>query len=264
MQLRKKYLSALLAAAVCCCPIAASAMAKPPHPTANPCQHINLDWLNQHLDLPEAEILEKQPQHGLCQLIVQFRNKIVPVYAGQDFVIVGDMFTDKTPVVKATIEHYRKQALIKAIADLQEVVAIKYVPENGNGKNVYMLTDPLCSYCNTAMQQLAAVAEETGVTFNLVLHNVHGEQGDAKIREAICHGMDFKQYSDSEWKKESIPEGSCAKADHLIEKTAAMAAKLGVRSVPLFLLEDGQVVSGNAIDALKTAITKLNARKIPS
>lgn len=259
MKYRKKCISVLLAAAfTVSLPFTVPRAEGSKSSADDPCLEVDLEWINRHVPIPQAEIMEKNAKNGLCQIILKVRNSYIPLYAGKDFVLAGEMYAGKVPIARPIINHYKKIALAECIEELKTVVAIRYAPPKGSGKNIYMLTDPLCPHCNTAISHLAAIADETGVTFNIVFFNVHGKKGDAKVREAICGDMDFTQYAASEWKRKEAKDNICEKATALIDKTHAIVAKLGVKGVPLFLLEDSQVVSGVDMEALKIAIAKMN------
>lgn len=208
----------------------------------DPCYGKDVPWLRLHVPLPATEIMEETAVNGLCQIILKIQDEYVPVYAGEDFVLAGEMFKEKNPITQTTLEYYEYLAVRENLDSLKDVVAINYTPENAVGKSVYLVTDPLCPYCNMAGDFVKEVADEYGVSVNLVLMTVHGDSGVTKVREAICKEYDFDEYVESEWKTEESGNITCDEATTLIAATDNVAAKLGLSGVPAFILEDGQVV----------------------
>lgn len=228
----------------------------------NPCDKINIEWMRAHVPIPPAEIVSKAPESGLCQVILKIRGEFVPTYAGENFVLAGEMFRDRKQVTQAKLETLQAAAATQNIEKLETVVAMTYTPENSNGKSVYFLTDPICPYCNRAGKELQSLADRSGVTFKLVFANVHGQKGEAKIREAICSGYDFAKYNTEDWKKQPPQNTQCAAADDLWGRTKEVVAQMGIRGVPAFFTEDGVLVSGANMPKLEEAIKRMTGDKL--
>ena len=227
-----------------------------------PCEGVTIKWMQTHVPIPPAKILSKTPESGLCQVVLKIGNEFVPTYAGKNFVVAGEMFRNRIQLTQAKIESFKQEATLSRLEELETAVAITYIPEEGTGKSVYVLTDPLCPYCNRAGKELKTLADETGATFKVVFANVHGPKGEAKIKEAICNGYDFEKYNTDDWKTQPPQNAECVEAGTLWGRTQQVVAKLGIKGVPAFLTEAGGFVSGANIPALKKAIADMNSANL--
>lgn len=228
----------------------------------NPCDNVTIEWMQAHVPIPPAEIITKTPESGLCQVVLKIGNEFVPTYTGKDFVLAGEMFRSRVQVTQAKIGGLKKEMISKKVGSLESVVAMSYTPEKSANKSVYFLTDPLCPYCNRAGKELQGLADRSGVTFKVVFANVHGQQGEDKIKEAICSGYDFAKYNTEDWKKLPAQNTQCAAADDLWGRTQGVVAQLAIKGVPAFITEDGDFVSGANIPALEKAIKDMIGKNL--
>ena len=216
----------------------------------NPCKGKDIEWLKKHIPVPRSVIASKKNVNGMCEIILNAKNKMLSIYATNEFIVTGKMYKDKVRVTDATLNILKKDITKNNIGGLKNATAFTYTPENPSGKVLYMLTDPLCPYCSKAAKEIKDVADETGVTIKTVLYTVHDEDGEKKCKKAICNNMSFEEYINTDWNTEKTDDISCDKADKLLEKAEEIASKLGVPSVPAFIFEDGQRVAGTNIDKI--------------
>lgn len=225
------------------------------------CIQVDMAWIQTHVPVPPATIIEKTEVNGLCQVILKIQGQMVPVFAGKDFVVAGEMFQNKTQMTQNRIATLQAQGMEQHVKKLDGIASMTYAPKNANGKVAYMMTDPLCPYCNTAGDSLKSIADETGVTFKLVLANVHGAAGEAKIKEALCKKFSFDQYIEKEWKQTPAENNQCTEADTFWANSSKIVEELGLQGLPAFILQDGQVVTGANMPGLKGAIGKMKEIK---
>lgn len=239
------------------------AFTPPARAAEDPCAGVNVDWMRKHVPLPPGKIVQKAQESGLCQIIYKVQNEFVAIYAGRDFLLAGEMFRDRKQVTAPVIMKFQKEALAdqaamrkKMMGGFDELVAFTYTPKNANGHTIYMITDPLCPYCNKAGKGVKKLSDKTGATIKTLLFTVHGEKGTQKSIEAICKNYDLDEYNESSWKKAPTPDGAlCEAGSDLVGKTAAFVAKLGLRGVPAFVLDDGQMIPGADMAAVERALT---------
>jgi thiol:disulfide interchange protein DsbC len=166
----------------------------------NPCDNIDLTWLKKHSPIPPGQMVSKHNLGSLCEIILKFGNEYVPVFAGDDFITAGEMLKNRKQVTKAKIDAFKAEGLRSLIPQLDSVVAMAYTPTENNNHKIYMITDPLCPYCNTAAEKIIPLADAYGVIIKTVLYSVHGLEGEQKSMEAICRNFSLSQYADKAWK----------------------------------------------------------------
>lgn len=88
--------------------------------SASVCDHVSLPFLQQHLPLPvTAKIIKKQERGSVCEVILQTQNEIAPIYAGKDFVLIGQLLQHKESVTQKTmIELQERERKKKKISSL--------------------------------------------------------------------------------------------------------------------------------------------------
>jgi len=218
------------------------------------CEHIDTHWIRGHAPIPKVKILKKTPVNGLCQVLLGMNSEVVPIFAGENFVIAGEMFSERVQITKAEIDKIKAGRLKKAMGEIEDHVSFTYTPKNPTGKTVYMVTDPLCKYCNLAGDQMQALADKHGTTVKGIVVAMLGPPSKKKAVESICENYDMLQYVSHDWKKEAVSgSGECLEGDLKVNKATEFAAKAGVRGVPAFLMESGQMISGANMKALENA-----------
>jgi len=224
---------------------------------ADPCSAITLASLRQQVPIPPATILSKKAVAGMCEVILDIRGQYVPVYAGPDYVIAGEMFKDRRQVTQKTITGLRAKRFRALKREVDKCVAMTLKPSSGKvDKTVYMITDPVCPFCHRAESRLREFADKYGAEFKLILYSVHPPVGRRKAVEAVCRGLSAEAYLDGKWKQENLTDKyQCKAGADLIKRTEQLVRKLGVRGVPMFYLSDGTLVQGANMPALVRALS---------
>jgi thiol:disulfide interchange protein DsbC len=184
---------------------------------------------------------------------------------GSDFVIAGAMFRNQIPIISRKLTEVALPVDQGTLATLEASVAFTYRPvKASSGRVLYMVTDPLCPYCNEAAKQVRDVADRRSITVKAVLYTVHGDQrtgvgkGYEKAMEAICRGFDFEQYLALAWKEGSLSQTfRCPRGKTLLRLAADAAEALGIDSVPTFILNDGTRITGADMQALDAALDEI-------
>lgn len=241
---------------------------------ANLCNRVSLKTLQVHLPhLPKgSKIVAKREVKGLCEVILKIKNRILPLYVGGDFVIVGQMFSHKADLTKMQMrEVYTRIEKVQAQKaklrfktlrpKLDKAVAIVYKPRSTATHVMYMFTDPVCPFCHRAEQQIKQVADKYNVILKMVFYPVHLPKGKEMAIEAVCRKLDLDTYLKGDWKKESkTKEYQCKAGKQLLEGSMNIGKELGIRGVPTFFLENGDEIVGANIPKLQAALAKLTGK----
>lgn len=212
----------------------------------NVCDGKNIEWLQKHVPVPPQCTIESiNPVNGMCEIILKTGPQLIPLYVKDDFVLAGEMYQNKTQVTEEKLTKLKKVAIKDNITDLDNATAFTYTARGSavNPKTVYMITDPLCPYCSQASEKIKNIIDKNKAVLKTILYTVHGKEGQKKVNEAVCRKFDFEKYSSSDWKKES-ENITCERSENLRKKTTDLAQKIGITGVPVFVFEDGRMVSG--------------------
>jgi len=220
------------------------------------CKTITLASLKKHVPIPPAKIVSKREVNGLCEVIMDIKGELVPVYATEKYVIAGEMFENRTQVTQSQINQINAKKFLTLKEQVDKCVAMTVKPKAGAvRKTVYLITDPVCPYCHRAESKLKEYADKYGAEFKLVLYSVHPPIGRQKAIEAVCRGLSAEQYLADAWKKENKTQDyQCEKGKKLISETEHVVRELGVRGVPMFYLSDGTLIRGANMRALARAL----------
>jgi thiol:disulfide interchange protein DsbC len=230
------------------------------------CALIDLPWLQRQVPLPETvEIVSKKEIAGLCEVVVGMGSKMYALYAGKDFIIVGEMYKEKQALTEQTLKEFQerrdkefKDQFPAVKPKLEEAVAFRYGPKSQSNpsRTIYMFTDPLCSYCTKAGEQLKDMADKEAITIKAILFNVHGEKGRQDAIAAVCRKYDLSQYLLPEWKS-TVGEqtDNCDQGRQKYDQGAALGKELGIHSVPYFITDDGAIIRGADLKALTEALS---------
>ena len=181
------------------------------------------------------------------------------VFAGNDFIIAGEMLKDRKQVTKEKIDALKAESLKTLIPQLDSVAAITYSPAKSKTRKIYMITDPLCPYCGIAGEKIIPLADTYGVIVKTVLYSVHGMEGENKSVEAVCRKFTLNQYVEKEWKALPFDERyQCDEGEQLIEATREVIGKAGIAGVPAFIFDTGQFVSGANMTAVEGILKNMD------
>lgn len=235
------------------------------------CDHVTLAWLQTHVDMPkDAELVFKKEQDVLCEAVLSINGDLAPVYAGKDFIVVGQMYKNGVSITRVTMstlsdvaDAQRKKARekeAKAVEmrkaffkvhapDLADLVSLSFAPGGVSDKFIYVISDPACSHCKALLDGLEEVAAETNLALKLVIYPVLGKNSKAMTAHAICKQLGYGAYKTM--KKIGAAKG-CEKANQRINKTFDLLKKADISFVPLVVAQDGSwVVEGNDICSVR-------------
>ena len=165
------------------------------------------------------------------------------------------MIQNRKQVTEAKIDALKAERFKKILPELDSVVSITYKPEKTTHRKIYMITDPLCPYCNMAAKKIIPLADKFGVEVRAVLYSVHGEKGELKAVEAICKKMTLNQYAEEEWKTlPFLEDNRCREGESLIDNTKEIIRKTGITGVPVFVSDTGQFVNGANMTAVESLL----------
>jgi thiol:disulfide interchange protein DsbC len=226
------------------------------------CKGITMQALRARVPIPPAAILSKRDVNGVCEVILDIRGEFVPVYAGKDYVIAGEMYQARKQITQATISGLKAKRFTSLKPEVEKCVAMTLKPKGkAVSQTVYMITDPVCPFCHRAETRLKEFTQKYGAAFKIVFNSVHPPVGTQKAIEAVCRGLSAEDYLKGAWKKDNkTQQYQCPKGTELIKRSESVTKKLGVRGVPVFYLENGETVVGANIPALARALSKKSVK----
>jgi thiol:disulfide interchange protein DsbC len=249
-EMKKTLFLALLLATMIFLPIHSNA-----EEPSNICKDMTLAAMQTHVPIPPATILSKQEINGICEVILDINGQYVPVYAGKNFVIAGEMFQDKKQITQTRLDGLKAQKFIRLKPEIEKCIAMSCAPSKEAKQTVYMITDPVCPFCHQAESQLKDFAETHQVEFKIILASVHPPIGRQKAVEAVCRTLSLDNYINLNWQDENkTDQYQCQEGIDLINVSEKISAQLGINGVPVFFLENGQRIDGADMSALANAL----------
>jgi len=222
------------------------------------CSAMSDDVIKKHADLESFTVVSKREVNGLCEIIVNSGNSLIPFYGAGKFIISGEMYENGRALTSDKIYEINMQRFREAKKEVDALVAFTYTPAKVKIEtSLYMFTDPLCPYCNKIGADVISLSERLGFRIKVLLYTVHGERGKEKCIEAACRSMDggsfnLPGYYEQEWKKKETEKAFlCIKGEALVAKTEALSEIIGVDSVPFFFIDDGNYVSGASMEEVE-------------
>lgn len=202
------------------------------------CKGINL---NENVPMPPYRIMSERNVYGLCEMILDIRGQLVPVYATKNFVIAGEMFSRRTQVTERQIRKV-KSAILKskfneAKKDLNSLVVARFNPKAK--KYVYFIVDPLCPYCEAAKSKLEKLAAKHNFGIRLVFFPVHGAPAVKDIEGFICSHKTFKDYINDDFGNKT-----CKQGEDYIDKSISINRRLMVNGTPTIITYKGDFILG--------------------
>jgi thiol:disulfide interchange protein DsbC len=183
-------------------------------------------------------------------MILNINGQFAPIYATKDFVLAGEMFSNRKQITQEQIAKVRKEQVKRLKGKLDELTATIYKPENANGKVLYLITDPDCPYCNRSKETVKMFADKNGITVKLVFFPLPFHKGaDRKAESFICKGKSFEDYLNGSYGSKSCEEGQ-----KKIRKMLILAREAGIRGTPTFITENGRVITGFREKELERAL----------
>ncbi len=217
----------------------------------DPCSGKEKEFIKKHLPIDDFSIVSRKPVRGMCEIIVNFNDQLIPLYAGSDFILTGNLYGEGIKLTEESINSIKAGNFRKQMERVKKAVSFSYIPPVRKGKSVYMFTDPLCGYCNNAIKSIKGLADKHGAVFNFILISFHGEKGKAKAIEAVCRKFGFGEYSKPEWKKSKVMAiHRCGEGEEAFRRGSTLLDLLGIEGVPAFYIDDGTFISGSEMELL--------------
>ena len=208
---------------------------------ASVCDEVNLE---KHVPIPPYKIESKREVFGLCEMIININNQLIPVYATKDFVISGEMFSNKRQITYEMLEKVKKEITKRNVKKLEKLRYVSYKPENA--KNYfYFISDPDCPYCNSVKGKVAELAKKYGweirlIWFPLPFH----PRAKEKAISFLCENKTYEDYLKNDYGKSFCEEGKKAVEENLRVLSF-------VKGTPTFIFPDGDVIVGANVQRLQ-------------
>jgi len=235
------------------------------------CGHVNIEWISTHLPFPtDTRIVLKQEEGQLCEVILSIGGDLAPVYAGNNFILVGQLFKEGRSITRETIntlsgaaetEHQKfaeeidlkkeKRSVFfkKNIKALEEFVSLSLKPSNAKDF-LYVITDPDCSHCKDLLPKLELTALESGIELKVIIYPILGVKSRNMAIQAICNKFPYQAYKEIQMTESTYP---CEQAEKLLKKTDVFFQSAGLSFVPLVIAGDGSwVVEVNDIHQVRS------------
>ncbi len=234
------------------------------------CAHVDMDWLAQQAPLPgNAKIVYEKDLGGLCEIVLSLDGKLVPLYAGEDFLLVGKLFKNKKFITRETLDalkdvaekerakadekkarekELRKAFFQKNLSILEDLTLFSFKPGKAD-TFLYVVTDPNCFYCKKLMPDLEILAMENHLEIKVVLFPVLGLKSRDMAAHAICEAYSYEDYGHIQFQEDTV---GCRQADRYLEKVMPFFSRATLSFVPVVVSGDGTwVVEGNNIAQVK-------------
>lgn len=252
--MKKTIAATLITTGILCFPFTAGADESP-----DICKEITLASMQTHVPIPPATIVSKQPVNGICEVILDINGQYVPVYAGKNFIIAGEMFQGKKQITQARLDDLKAENFLSVLPGIEKCIAMTCAPQGEIKHTIYMITDPACPFCHQAEAQLKEFAETHAVEFKIMFFSVHPPVGRQKAIEAVCRKLSLEEYITGTWMDENTTEKhQCDEGKNLIADSEEITEALGLDGVPVFFLENGHRIDGADMQALERALSSLD------
>lgn len=208
------------------------------------CSGVDKDFLTRHVPFPFETVVETLELKDLdmCEAIIRVNGANAPLFvpATKDAVIAGDIFRNQTSLSRDTISQIDARSFKEYTAEIDSAVAFSYKPARDIKTVVYMITDPDCPFCERAKEPMKSFADENGVELRILFLPLpmHPDAKNKAVK-GICANMSFADYLASRYSGQV-----CAEGESKVEKSIAIARKLGVNGTPTFISANGHRVSG--------------------
>ncbi|MDY0362178.1 MAG: hypothetical protein RBR08_12055 [Desulforegulaceae bacterium] len=222
----------------------------------NVCGHITMEWLNEQAPIPAPnKIILKKEQFGLCEIIISINGEFVPVYAGQNFILAGQMFSNRKQITDITLQSVSDiQAEERQNAEARRLFLaeqqLEYIKEHravldemtaftvgDGGQVVYLITDPLCPHCKSALSGAMDIVKKYPgkATFQVIVTSIF-QASKPYAEEVICYGWNAEKYLAQ---SKDIPQTlGCQKSEKVFKKTEEFFPNFGLSGVPAFIAPD--------------------------
>jgi thiol:disulfide interchange protein DsbC len=188
--------------------------------------------------------VEMSPIRGLWQVNVESMGKAVPVYVdfSKKFIIDGKIHNVTSVQQQANKQPEEKVSQLNiAFSEIPIVDAILLGRQDAP-KKVILFDDPDCPYCVKLHQEIKKVIEKRkDIAFFVKLFPLE-KHPDAykKSKTIVC--TKSVELLDKAFAGESLPEPACETTQ--IDDNIAFGKKIGIRSIPAIILQDGRMYFG--------------------
>ncbi len=229
------------------------------------CNKVTIKTLKTHLPkFPTGiKILSKREVKGLCEVVISYRGRDIPLYVGKDFIIVGNLFSYKQNITQQIFkkigeEEQKRRAKLfrKYREEIEKVVVFTYTPNSKSKKTLYMFTDPLCPFSHRAEEKIKDIVKKYNTTLKVVFYPVHLPEGKKLAVETICKNMSLSEYIKDEWRRKNPDPYQCTKGIEIVDRSLNLGRKIEIDGVPTFILSDGTRVVGVNFSKLQQLLEK--------
>jgi len=234
------------------------------------CTHVDIEWISQQAPMSQdAKIVYKKDLGELCEVVLALDGGLVSLYAGKDFLLVGNLYKDKKSITRETLgalSNIARKERIKAdekeelktekrkaffqqnIRELDDLTLFSFKPGKCN-KILYVVTDPNCPYCNMLMPDLEILAIKNQIEIKVILFPILGSKSRDMATQAICEKYSYQEYRQIQFQPDTP---GCRQADILLEKIMSFFSSAVLSFVPVVISGDGTwVVEENDISQVK-------------
>ena len=234
------------------------------------CTHVDIEWISQQAPMSQdAKIVYKKDLGELCEVVLALDGGLVSLYAGKDFLLVGNLYKDKKSITRETLgaladiarkerikadkkeelkTEKRKAFFQQNIRELDDLTLFSFKPGNPD-KVLYVVTDPNCPYCNMLMPDLEILAMENQIEIKVILFPVLSSKSRDMVTQTICGKYSYQEYRQIQFQPDTP---GCRQADILLEKTMPFFSRAALSFVPVVISGDGTwVVEENDISQVK-------------
>ena len=217
----------------------------------------------------EAKIVYKKNRGELCEVVLALNGGLVSLYAGKDFLLVGNLFKDKKSITRETLDaltdiarkerikadekealktENRKAFFQQNVRELDDLTLFSFNPGKRN-KVLYVITDPNCPHCNMLMPDLEILAMENQIEIKVILFPGLGSKSRDMAIQAICGKYSYQEYRQAQFQPDTP---GCRQADILLKKTMLFFSRANLSFIPVVISGDGTwIVEGNDISQVK-------------
>jgi len=206
--------------------------------------------LSRHVPIPPYEVESKREVFGLCEVIISIGGELIPVYAGRNFIIAGEMFSKREQITQKQMQKVREKFIKKRLSLIETLEYVSYKPEKAKGY-FYFVSDPDCPYCERAKAKVKELADKYRWEIRLIWYPLPFHK-EAKPK-AIAHLCENKTYED--YLKNDYGKKQCERGKASVEKNLRVLSSI-VRGTPTFIFPDGEVVAGLNLKKLERVLAR--------
>lgn len=200
---------------------------------------------------PDLKVLsKKEVAKGLCEVLVQDKGAIVPLYVGEDFTMVGTLFKQGQDLTAKSRQEVRAKVLKGKIDVLKSFV----VTSTGIAKDdryFFYFVDPNCRYCEASKKRTVELARSKGYEVYLIFLPFLGPDSRSKVSKFVCSKGTIKDYLEGNYSSSECPQGNA-----YVERVLEEASSLGIGGVPFYLFPDGYTIEGANFTELEKRLSQ--------